>query len=277
MMSAGGEPGDLGGVLDRSLVGGERLVEVVGRGGDEVLIDPALIGDVGEERVEQREVGAGIDREMQHAVLARLRLAGIDRDRAARIDDDDAALLVRLAGELLVLLVDRRAAKVRHPVVQEIVGLGLERVRADGEDRVRELGVLVAIVELADAHVARRVDLRIVGGAIVDADVLHLHRAEIELSGAPGVLVAAAGAAMIEGGDEEPVLALLVDHRGRDARDEVERVVPARRLHLAVAPDHRIGEPLQLGVAGAAVAHLGDARAADRAEAGIHHAVRDRA
>ena len=211
---------------------------------------------------------------MQHAVLAGLGFAGVDRDRAARIDDDDAALLVRLVRQLRLLLVDRGAAQVRHPVVQEIVGLRLERVGADGEDRVGELGVLVAIVELADAHVARRVDFGIVGGAIVDADVLHLHGAEIELAGAPGVLVAAAGAAMVEGGDEEAVLALLVDDGGRDARDEVERVVPAGRLHLAVAPDHRIGEPLQLGIAGAAVAHLGDARAADRAETGIHHAVR---
>ena len=154
---------------------------------------------------------------------------------------------MRLARQLRLLLVERGAAQVRDPVVQEVVGLGLERVGADREDRVGELGVLVAVVELADAHVAGGMDLGIVGGAIVDADVLDLHRPEIELAGAPGVLVAAAGAAVIEGGDEQAVLALLVDHRGGHARDEVERVVPARRLHLAVAPDHRVGQALQLG------------------------------
>ena len=159
---------------------------------------------------------------------------------------------MRLVRQLARLLVQRRAAQIRHPVVQEVVGLGFERVGADGDDRVGELGVLVAVVEFADAHVAGGVDLGIVGRAVVDADVLDLHGAEIELAGAPGVLVAAAGAAVVEGGDEQPVLALLVDHRDGDARDEVERVVPARRLHLAVAPDHRVGEALQLGVARAA-------------------------
>ncbi len=91
-----------------------------------------------------------------------------------------------------------------------------------------------------------RMDLRIIGRAVVDADVLHLHGAEIELSGAPGVLVAAAGAAMVEGGDEEAVLAAFLDDAGRDTGDEIESVVPACRLHLAVAPHHGIGEALLL-------------------------------
>ena len=158
-------------------------------------------------------------------------------------------------------------------MIEEVVGLGFERVGADREDGVGEFGILVAVVEFADAHVARRVDLGIVGRAIVNADVLDLHRAEIELARAPGVLVAATGAAMVEGRDEEAVLTLLVDDRNRDPGDEVERIVPARRLHLAIAPDHRVGEPLQLGVALAAVAHLGDAGAADRTETGVDDAV----
>ena len=173
----------------------------------------------------------------------------------------------RLGAELGLLLVHRGAAQIRHPVIEEIVGLGFERVGADRHDRVGELRVLVAVVQFADAHVARGVNLGIVGRAIVDADVLHLHGAEIELAGAPGVLVAAAGAAVIEGGDEQPVLAHVVDDRDGDARDEIERVVPARRLHLAVAPHHRVGEALQLRVARARVAHLRHARAAHRAEA----------
>ena len=241
-----GQAGDLRCLLEAGLVGCHRLVEVVGRGGDEGLVGPALLGDVGEPGVEQREIGAGIDGKMHHVVLAGLDLAGIDRHGAARIDDDDAAAVDRLGAELGLLLVHRRAAQVRDPVVEEIVGLGLERVGADRDDGVGELGVLVAVVEFAHAHVAGGVDLGIVGRTIVDADVLDLHGAEIELAGAPGVLVAAAGAAVIEGGDEQSVLAHVVDHRDGDARDEIERVVPARRLHLAVAPDHRIGEALQL-------------------------------
>ena len=152
-------------------------------------------------------------------------------------------------------------------MIEEIVGLRLERVGADDDDSVREFGILVAVVQLADAHVAGGMDLRVVGRPIVDADVLHLHGAEIELAGAPGVLISAASTAMIEGRHEEPVLALLVDHGGRHSRDEIERVLPARRLHLAVAPDHRIGKTLLLGAAHRRVGHLSHARAAHRAEA----------
>ena len=180
-------------------------------------------------------------------------------------------------GHQLLLLVERRSLKVRNPVVEEVVGLGLERIGADRDDRVGEFGVLVAIVEFADAHVAGRVNLGVVGRAIVDADVLDLHRAEIELAGAPGVFVAAAGAAVIERRDEQAVLALVVDHRGGHARDEIERVVPARRLHLAVAPHHRLGQALLLGRAGLGKGFLGHARAADRAESRVHDASRDRA
>ena len=44
----GGKAGDLGRLLERRLVRGERLVEVVGRCGDELLVDPALVGDLGQ-------------------------------------------------------------------------------------------------------------------------------------------------------------------------------------------------------------------------------------
>ena len=180
---------------------------------------------------------------------------------------------MRLVGKLRLLLVERGSAKVRNPVIEEVVGLGLERIVADRNERVGEFGVLVAIVQFADAHVAGRMNLRIVGRAVVDADVLDLHGAEIELSGAPGVLVAAGRAAMVEDGDEQPVLALVLDDRRRDAGDEVERIVPGGRLHLAVAPDHRIGETLLLRAARRRIAQLAHARAAHRAEAGIHLAI----
>jgi hypothetical protein len=78
---------------------------------------------------------------------------------------------VLLVRQFLALEAERGAAQVRDPVVEEVVGLGLERVGADDHDGVGQLGVLVAVVELADAHVARRVDFGIVGRAVVDADV----------------------------------------------------------------------------------------------------------
>ena len=128
----------------------------------------------------------------------------------------------------------------RNHVVEEQVGLGFERIGADDHDRVGEPVVLIGVVQFVDAHVARGVHFGIVGRAVVDAAVLHLHRLEVELAGAPGVLVAAGRAAMVEHRDEEVVLVVLVDHARRDARHEIERIVPACRLPGAVAPDHRL-------------------------------------
>ena len=48
----------------------------------------------------------------------------------------------------------------------------------------------------------------------MDADVFDLHRPKIELAGAPGILITAARTAMIEGRDEQAVLALVIDDRG---------------------------------------------------------------
>ena len=240
------EAGDLCGILQARLVGRHCLVEVLGRSSDEVPVDPTFLGDVGEPCVEEREVGSRVDRQVQHLVLARFDLAGIHRYRSSRVDENDSRRRMRFAGKLRFLLVHRSAAQVRHPVVEEVIGLGFERVCSDRDDRVGEFSVLVAIVEFANAHVAGRVDLGVVGWAIMDPNVLDLHRPEIELSRAPGVFVAAAGAAVIEGRDEQAVLALGVDHRRRHARHEVERVVPARRLHLAIAPYHRLGQALLL-------------------------------
>ena len=71
-------------------------------------------------------------------------------------------------------------------MVEEVVGLRLERVGADGDDCVGKLGVFIAVIQLADAHVARAVHLAVVGGAIMDADILDFHALEIELAGCPG-------------------------------------------------------------------------------------------
>ena len=158
-------------------------------------------------------------------------------------------------------------------MVQEVVRLRFERVGAHGDDRVGELGVFVAIVEFAHAHVARRMDLRVVGRPIVDADVLDLHAVEVELAGGPGILVAAAGTAVVERRDDEAVFALLLDDTPRDLGDEPKRVVPRGRVHAAIAIDHRVGQTLRLGARHFGVRELALARAADRAETGIHLAL----
>ena len=156
--------------------------------------------------------------------------------------------------------------RIRHPMVQEVVGLGLQGVRSDRHDRVGEFSVLVAIVELAYSHIASRMHLGVVSRPIVNADVLDLHCAEVELSRAPCIFVAAAGPAVIESRNVQAVLALGVDHRCRHARNKVERVVPAGRLHLTIAPYHRFGQPLLLSRTRFGKGFLGHARASDRAK-----------
>ena len=47
-------------------------------------------------------------------------------------------------GKLRLRFVDRGAAQIGHPVIEEIVGLGFQRVGADGDNDVGELGILIA-------------------------------------------------------------------------------------------------------------------------------------
>jgi hypothetical protein len=137
----------------------------------------------------------------------------------------------------------------------------------------RKIVSAVAVVQLVHAHVAARVDLGVVGRPVVNPAVLHLHRSEVELAGAPGVLVAARAAAVVEHGDVEVVLVILVDHPSGHPRDEVERVVPCRGLPGSVAPDERICEALLLGARHVGAAVLGHAGAAHGAEPAVHDAV----
>jgi hypothetical protein len=95
-------------------------VTLEGGVGDEVLVDPALVGDVREQRVEQGQVGAGLDRQVQHVLLARFYVAGIDRHRVARVDDDHL----------------RTVSDAGNHVVEEQVRLRLQRIGADQEDGV---------------------------------------------------------------------------------------------------------------------------------------------
>ena len=61
------------------------------------FVDPTLLGDVGEPGVEEREVGSGIDGQVQHPVLARFHLAGVDRHRAPWVDENDPRRRMRFA------------------------------------------------------------------------------------------------------------------------------------------------------------------------------------
>src|SRR5487761_1112538 len=161
-------------------------------------------------------------------------------------------------------------------MTEEVICLRLKRVGSDSEDGVREFGVLVAVVEFADPHVARRMNLRIVGGPVVNPDVLDLHALEVELARGPGILVTAARAAMVIGGDDDTILTLFLDDSARDLGDKPEGVVPRRRVEPAIAPHHRLSKALRLGPRGRGEGHLGDPRTTDRPKAGIHDAVRIR-
>ena len=68
---------------------------------------------------------------------------------------------------------------------------------------VGEFGVFVAVVQLADAHLARGVALGVVRRPVVDAHHRRLERREHQLAGAPGVLESAAGAAVVEAVEHE--------------------------------------------------------------------------
>lgn len=60
---------------------------------------------------------------MQNAVLTGFGLAGIDRDGAPRVYENDAARLVQLAGKLLFLFAAGVSLEVRNPMIEEIIGL----------------------------------------------------------------------------------------------------------------------------------------------------------
>jgi hypothetical protein len=67
---------------------------------------PSLVGDVGQQRVEEHKVCARFDREMQYSVLACFCLAGCNGHGPARVNDDNAAGLDRLVRKFLLFLVE---------------------------------------------------------------------------------------------------------------------------------------------------------------------------
>ncbi len=136
---------------------------------DELVVVPALLDDVGEERVEQRDVGAGLDVEVQDVVLAGDLLCDRYRRRAPRIDEDDPRLrrTVRWGTASSSWQPSRPAGSA--PSDSGSSWSAFRRVAADRDDHVGQLRVLVAVVEFADAHLAGGVALGVVGGAVVDA------------------------------------------------------------------------------------------------------------
>ncbi len=81
---------------------------------------------------------------------------------------------------------------------QEVVGLGLVGVAADRHDHIREFGILIAVVELADAHFAGGMAFGVVGRPIVNPDERRLERREHQLASAPGVLETTARTTVIK-------------------------------------------------------------------------------
>ena len=77
------------------------------------------------------------------------------------------------------------AIEVGQPVIEEIVGLRFIRVAADGHDAVGDFGILVAVVQLHDAHLARGMALGVVGRPVVDAHQRGLQGGEHQLARCP--------------------------------------------------------------------------------------------
>ena len=212
---------------------------------DEILVVPALIDDVGEQPVVKGRVGARLDLEVEHVRLAGRTLGDGDREASSRIDENDAAPLGGFSREPLLLLAERAASQVRHPMCEEVVGLRFVGVGTDGEDDIGDLGVLVGVVELAHAHVAARVALGVVGGPVVDANHLGLERREHELAGAPGVLETAAGATMIEAVEHELVGSVLVQQPLRDAPVDRHGLLPVGVDAIVTGEDARIPQSIR--------------------------------
>ena len=105
--------GDPAAFVERQLVGCGRGIEITRIRGDEVLVVPALVDHIGEQPIEQRDVGSGLDVEMQARCPCRRPLRDRDGRRAPRIDEDDLGLGERLAWEHLLLLRERAALQVR--------------------------------------------------------------------------------------------------------------------------------------------------------------------
>ena len=123
-------------MFDRCVIVLNSVVVIAGARSDETLVDPSLCRDLGKQCIEEREIGAGVNREMQDIVRSDFSRGSRNRRRAARINEDDFCRRDRFGAELGPLFVEAGAAQIGHPMVQEVVGLRLERIGAYGDNCV---------------------------------------------------------------------------------------------------------------------------------------------
>jgi hypothetical protein len=248
------------------------LVHAVDALADELLVLPAVLEDVPQQPVDDRDVGAGPDADV---------VGGVGRGAGeARVDDDERRPVALLAAQ--------------HVLHRHRMRLG--GIAADDHQALRVLDVVVAVGHRA---VAPGVGYAGDGGRVADA------RLVVDVVGAPergelaeevGALVRELGRAEQEGGVRAGVLADLEQL----VADLVDRLLPGEPLPLPVHELERVLQPPlavdelpDRGALGAvralvdravvaglladpdAVLHLGDDRAADRAVGADRLAYRD--
>ena len=125
-------------------------------------------------------------------------------------------------------------------MVQKVIGLRLVRVGTDTENAVGQLRIFVTVVQFTDAHLARGVTFRVVGGPVVNSHHWCLEGAEHQLARAPGVFKAAAGAAVVKAIEQNAAGAIVVENLLGQSCVQRQRVVPAGVQPLVAAKDARI-------------------------------------
>ncbi len=235
--------GDATALVQRHGVGLDGGLETFRMLGDEVLVDPALIDDVGQQAIEQGAIAARIDRQVQNLILGQI-LTNRNRRIATRVDEDEFARTDRFAGEHFLLLVHRAALQIGQPVHEEVVGLVLVGVVADRPDHVGEFGVFVAVVELEYAHVTVAEAFGVVRRTVMDAYRRGLDTGEDQLAGAPGVLETSTGAPVIKHGHSDFVWTIFVQNFFDHATINLEGVVPGGVHPLVTIVDTGVKQTL---------------------------------
>ena len=271
-------PGDGGGLGDhllerpvghqaRALIGLEGLP--LGVRADETDVVPAPVANHARDRVQERDIAAGLDLQMQHPIGPARGFGGRDGHGAARIDDDHAPGLDRLGAEGGAFQVQALAAQVRHHVAEEIVGLGLVGIGADDQDGVGEFGIDIGVGERAHARVTGGVDLAVVGRPVVDRGGAGADPGEEEAADRPVVLEPAAATAVIEELHADRIRPPAIENRLDHPRTQVDGIFPVHRLVAVALGQQRPGQA-RLGRPVRRIEGLGQAGAAHRGHAVVH-------
>ncbi|KAF0137771.1 MAG: hypothetical protein FD153_1610 [Rhodospirillaceae bacterium] len=234
----------LGAIFQAHAVGFDGVFKAARVLGDVLLVVPAFVHHIREQSVEECRIGARLDIQMQHVFFACNLFADGNGGGAARIHDDDFGRCGSLTREPFLLFVYCGARQVGHPVVQEVVRLGLVGVGARTEDGVGDLGIFVAVIQLTHAHFPRGMALGVVGRTVVDADHRGLQRTEHQLAGAPGVLEAAPSTTVVKAIVEQTRRTIIVQDLLGQAGIEGHGVVPPRVQPLVASENTRIFETL---------------------------------